>query len=600
MGVTSSQQNPSVTYGAAGTYTVTLIVRNASGTDAMRKTDYITVRPYPSPGFAANLTLACAPANIQFSDNSTPGQGSITAWNWNLGDGTTSNQQNPSHTYTQTGYYNVSLTVTNSGGCSNTAAVARYLRVVPGIEPDFSWNQVSTSCTAPFILNFINQTAGPGNLTYNWNLGNGASPASSTDTSPAAITYPSGSYTVTLQVQSSLGCSASIQKPLAFAGGNAVINSPDTICVNTPASFVNGSTPAPVSSTWDFGDGTGSKIQNPSKTYTVVAPYTVKLVNTNASCADSVTKTIQVVNSPTPAFTANTTASCKAPFTVQFTDQTTPAPAKWLWNFGDGSTSTQQNPSHIYTATGNFDVKLTVTSSAGCDSTLTKSKFIQIVAPTVTIDAGSLQGCITPQSISPVANINAIDGVASYVWTATSATPATSTVPNPSFSYTALGSYPVSLTITTNGGCQATGTGTALIGTPVAAAFTAINNPTCVTNNVHFTSLVTPADHWDWSFGDGTFSPLDNSPTADHTYKDIGTYQAFLTTFNNGCPSPTFTFIVVTGAVVGFTHKPTNCANPFQIQFTDTSHIDPSGLPATYVWNFGDGVTNIRRRQPTS
>ena len=188
-GQTSSLQNPAVTYVTAGTYTVTLITRNTSGSDAMRKTGYITVYPYPQATFTSSYTLACAPANVQFTDNSTPGQGSITSWTWTFGDGTGSNQQNPSHSYSQPGYYTVSLTVVNSGGCSNTATATRYLRVVDGIQPNFVFNQSSTSCAAPFTGTLLNQTAGPGTLTYNWTIANGATPASSTAASPI-VTFP--------------------------------------------------------------------------------------------------------------------------------------------------------------------------------------------------------------------------------------------------------------------------------------------------------------------------------------------------------------------------------------------------------------------------
>ncbi|HEY4061571.1 MAG TPA: PKD domain-containing protein [Puia sp.] len=593
-GQTSTQQNPNVVYNAPGTYTVELLVRNASGTNAIKKTDYITVFPFPTPAFTSNLTVACAPANIQYTDKSTPGQGSIVSWNWTLGDGTNSTQQNPSHTYTQTGYYTVLLQVTNSQGCSNTANAGRYLRVVPGIQPDFAYDQVSTSCAAPFIVNFVNQTAGPGILSYAWNLGTGATPATSTAASPSGITYPGGNYTVALTVTSDLGCSANVQKPVSFAGGAAVITSPDTACVNSAITFTNGSSPTPLSSTWDFGDGTGSTVQNPSTTYTAVAPYTVKLVNTYASCKDSATKLIQVINNPIPAFTADHTASCKAPFTVQFTDKTTaPMPAKWLWDFGDGNTSNLQNPSHTYTTPGVYDVRLTVTNSAGCSNTDTMTKYIQIVAPTVTIDA--IQGCINT-SISATATINAPDGIASYAWTATGATPPTSTLPNPNFIYTTPGNYPISLIVTTNTGCTTPpANGTVQVGAHAATPdFTISPNPVCGNNTVTFQSTSTPADHWDWFFGDGAFSGdlLDN---ASHAYSDIGPYSVILNTYSNGCVTQKIKMVNVTGAIVGFTHKSV-CPNAFQIQFTDTSHIDPAQITATpaptYLWDFGDAVNN--------
>ena len=435
-GQISSLQNPSTVYYTPGTYTVTLIVRNTNGSNSIRKTDYITVYPYPAVSFNANLTLACAPVNIQFTNNSTAGQGSITQQTWNFGDGTTSNQPNPSHAYTATGYYSVGLTVTNSGGCTNAALLNRYIRVVPGVQTNFSWTQTSNSCSAPFAIDFINQTAGPGNLSYAWNLGNGTS---SNLTNPAT-TYPSNTnYTVSLTAQSDLGCSQTTQQVIAFPPANPVITSPDSACTNSPVNFANGSTPAPSASLWDFGDGTGSNSPGPSKSYATAATYTVKLVNTYASCADSTTKEVVIVNNPVANFTASTsTTGCQAPFTVTFQDQTTPGASAWLWNFGDGSTSSLQNPSHTYTSTGSFNVTLTATSSVGCSNTITKPQFIQIIPPSMTLDASTVQGCIN-SAIHPVAIVNAVDGVASYAWSAPGATPATSTSPTPAFTYTAQG-----------------------------------------------------------------------------------------------------------------------------------------------------------------
>src|ERR1700761_6073168 len=89
-GQLSGSQNPTATYSSPGTYSVRLIVRNASGSDVAEKDGYITVYPSPSPLLSANLNVACAPVNVQFTDLSTPGQGSITSWAWNFGDGSSS------------------------------------------------------------------------------------------------------------------------------------------------------------------------------------------------------------------------------------------------------------------------------------------------------------------------------------------------------------------------------------------------------------------------------------------------------------------------------------------------------------------------------
>ena len=210
-GQLSTIKNPVVTFSQPGTYTVKLVVRNANGIDEEEKINYITVSPAATASFSANLTTACAPATIQFTDLSTTPPGSnILSWEWNFGDGGTSTLQNPSHTYTATGFYTVSLKITSSIGCNSTAVIGNYIRIVSGITTNFAFLAPST-CTAPFVVSFQDQSSGPGTLSYSWNFGNG----NTSNLPNPTTTYPAaGSYTVQLNVQSNLGCSGSCRRSL--------------------------------------------------------------------------------------------------------------------------------------------------------------------------------------------------------------------------------------------------------------------------------------------------------------------------------------------------------------------------------------------------
>lgn len=606
-GQTSSSQNPFVTYTTAGTYTVTLITRNASGSDAVRKTGYITVYPYPKASFTSNSTLACAPTNIQFNDNSTSGSGSITSYLWDFGDGTTSNQQSPAHAYSQPGYYSVSLTVQNSGGCSNKAAVGRYLRVVEGIQPNFVFNQSSTSCVAPFTGALLNQTAGPGTLTYNWTIANGATPANSTAASPT-VTFPNdGTYNVTLQVSSSFGCSAQITDPLKLSDNAAIINGPTTVCVNTPATFSNGSAPPPPSFTWTFGDGTTSNATSPSKTFTAAGPSSVTLVNKYAGCTTIATAPITVINPPTPTFTATNTSSCKAPLTISFTDQSTPTPTSWLWNFGDGGTSTSQNPNHTYTTTGTFNVTLTVSNGGSCPGSTTRNALVTIQAPGVTI-GGALAACMKGTGslsvISPIANANAADGVAKYAWSAPGSNEGSSSSATPGFTYNAAGAYTLALTITTNGGCTATASKGVLIGAPVSPAFTASVPSICGNLPVTFTPTNQNAAYsYYWDFGDGhdtTVSVPPNPPIypVTHSYQRPGPFPVTLTVTSNGCPNTAPPQpVTINPPIANFGFAVANCApGAYTVNFIDSSLT--AGDADTYAWTYGDGTPVVTGAGP--
>jgi len=592
-----------VTYANPGTYTVTLIARNRSGADAIRKTDYITVYAYPQTNFSSNVTVACHPANVQFNDLTTPGQGTVTSWQWDFGDGATSSQQNPVHVYDQTGYYTVSLKTTNSGGCSYSTFKSRYIRVVDGIQPNFAWSQVSAACSAPFALNFINQTAGPGNLTYSWDFGSGASPAASTAANPTNISYPTtGTYNVTLQVASDLGCTGTLTQPVPLNNTTATITGPDNTCINTPVTFSLGSGPALQSVQWDFGDGSTSTDPSPTHSYGANGTYTVKATTQYASCATTASKTITVGIAGTPAFTSDKALSCSAPLTVNFIDKTNPKPNQWFWDFGDGQTSTDSTPTHTYTSTGLFNVKLT-TTTGGCSGTTNMIQYIKIQAPVINALNGTLGACVntTPDhtAVTPVADILAPDGVASWSWSSPDATPSTSTSPNPSFTFATTGHHDITLSITTYTGCQTSRTFSSAvqIGTPTPANITTTpaptppNNSFCGNDPITFSDPATPPGEyrWHWDFGDGTIIDTSADPVK-HSYHNLAGKTINLDLIHNGCPQSTSLFIRISPPIVAFNYK-ADCANndPYTVIFTDTSKEYGLTPPFSATWDFGDG-----------
>ena len=356
-GQLQSVQNPIVNFSTPGTYTVKLIVRNTAGIDEEEKINYITVFPSPTASFTANITTACVPATIQFTDQSTspPGGGTITSWSWNFGDGGTSNSQSPSHQYTAAGFYTVSLLITSSTGCQSYASIGRYIRIINGIDANFVYSQ-PTTCQGPFTISFQDQSSGPGTLSYLWNFGSG-SPSSSTLSNPTVIYASPGTYPVQLSVQSDLGCNGTITKNIVVAGKTTDFTAPASICLGQSVKFQNNSSPPPSSSVWDFGDGTISSQINPTKTYLAGGTYQVKLINDYGNCIDSIKKTVVVNTQPPVNFSANDSTSCKTPFTVQFSDLS-PSASTWLWDFGDGATSSSQTPSHTYNSLGLFSVTL--------------------------------------------------------------------------------------------------------------------------------------------------------------------------------------------------------------------------------------------------
>lgn len=252
----------------------------------------------PTAAFTAIPTSGTASLNVNFTDQST---NNPTSWAWDFGDGGNSTQQNPSHIYQNAGSYTVQLIATNSHG-SDTETKNNYIQVSQaGDAPVAAFTANPTSGTAPLNVNFTDQST------------------------------------------------------------------------NNPTSWQ-----------WNFGDGGNSTQQNPSHTYQNAGSYTVQLIATNSLGSDTETKNNYITvtsgggsDAPVAAFTGNPTSGT-APLTVSFTDQSTNNPTIWQWDFGDGTTSTQQNPSKTFSAPGNYTVKLTSSNSYGSD-THVKNNYINVL-----------------------------------------------------------------------------------------------------------------------------------------------------------------------------------------------------------------------------
>ena len=581
-GTLSTQQSPTTTYFISGLYTISLTVSNAAGSNTLSVTQYIKVDDKPTVDFTASNTTGCFPLRVNFSDLSVGGSAAVTGWEWDFGDGALSTAQNPFHIYTTAGNYTVTLKVTNGGGCSKVVSRPNFIQVSQGVTVNFS-NSAPQLCKPPETINFTDASTGPGVLNYEWLFGDGGN---SFIQNPNHTYLTGGSFTVSLIVQSSLGCVDTLVKPAAMVIKDVVSDfiGPATICKGVAANFTNTSVPASVSSFWDFGDGTTSTLTNPVKVYNLAGAFSVKLRNNYGTCSDSVIKPIIVLALPVPDFTAADVTDCKVPFTVNFNDISVGA-INWNWDFGDGGTSTLQNPSHTYTALGNYTVKLIVTNLNNCSDSISKVQFVRIQKPIVAINGLPIEGCV-PFTINPTPNVTAVDGVASYLWDFGDGF--TSPLQNPSHTYPLQGNYTVKLIITTNDGCtdSAVIVNAVVVGNISLPDFTASPLAQCVGQPVQFTDLTAPSDRWAWDFGDGIGTSTLKNPS--YTYLDTGRFTIRLRAWNNGCSNVITKINYVTALPPVSRFASTfNCANKLQVAFTDQSV-----LPQTWAWNFGDGFTS--------
>lgn len=581
-GISSTQQNPSTTYFSPGVYTIKLIVVNAQGKDSLVKTNYITIFTPPAVAFSSVSALTgCFPLRVQFTDNSTSSS-SITAWDWDFGDGTTSTLQNPLKIYTSAGNYNVALKVTNSNGCSNLLVKPGFVKPTAGVKADFNSSN-PVNCKPPESITFTNLSTGPGTLSYNWSFGDGAT---SVLQNPVHTYTTAALFSIQLIVNSSDGCVDTITKSNTLSIGAYQSNfiAKDSICLGDTLKIQNTSLPDPPASTWYFGDGTTSFSKNPVKVYGASGTYTIKLVNNYGACLDSAAKQVAVINSPVPVFSASQTASCSAPFTTTFTDAT-PGAIQWLWDFGDGTTSTLQNPSHTYTSLNQFTVTLTVTNSIGCKGTTTKTNYIQIAKPVISVTGLPDGGC-APFTFKPVPSVTTSGTVSSWLWDFGDGT--TSTIQNPTKLFATTGNYTIKLFITTSGGCTDSLIipNGVLVGTKPTPAFSASPVSACVGQFIQFTDQSTGnPNEWYWDFGDKSTSGIKNPV---HSFNKSGSFTVKLIAYNNKCADSIIktNYITILPPEAYFSVK-YDCNSSSFISLKDSS------IGATaWSWNFGDGTTS--------
>ncbi len=386
-GGTSYVQNPVHTYTTAGTYTVTLIARNAEGSDTLTKNGYIVAlkqAAVPAVSFVTNVTGGTAPVSIQFIDTST---NAPTAWAWSFGDGGTATGPNPVHIYVADGVYTVTLTATNSAG-SNTVSRTSYITVSKATDPPAAlFKATKTTGTSPLDVQFMDASTNSPSA-WTWSFGDGGT---STLPNPTHTYTAPGSYTVTLTATNSAGSDTTSESDYITVNAALPISSftSNVTSGGKPlvVQFTDTSNNTPTGWYWTFGDGGTSTLQNPVYTYTSLGTYAVSLGASNSAGSNTTTRSkyITVTNAVTPpvaSFTADI-RSGSAPLTVRFTDTSTNSPSGWQWAFGDGTQNTEKNPSHTYTTAGTYTVTLTAVNSGGSNVSMMPG-YITVAAPVVT------------------------------------------------------------------------------------------------------------------------------------------------------------------------------------------------------------------------
>ncbi len=501
-GGVSDIQNPAHLFTTPGSYNVVHAIITDIGCVSDTASNRVIISTPPVAKFGIESPF-CIGKPIRFLDSSVSGSMSIVKWYWNFGDGSpvvvaTSNGPQL-HTYSKGGTYTVSLKVEMAGGCQSTEFI-KTLTVSASPVAAFEFDK---ACLPSGTISFSNNSSisdgSQGTLKYLWNFGDGGN---STQAFPGHSFTSVGPFAVELKVISVAGCRDSITKAVnnIFAQPKAVFSLPAEICLGVDVNPKDASS-AQASSIviwkWDFGDGTVSADPTPVHLYSVAGSYKVKLVVTSAAgcISDTAIHTITVNAVPTAAF--NVASPFCAGKGISFTDASKANAGtitEWKWDMGDGTSinkTSGEAVTHTFNQEKKYSVSLQVKTDKGCSSALYSR---DIMVHPLPVALFSMPGnCLTDPFSQFKDSSTIADGSQSsftYAWNfgdanASSSNPNTSTLKDPQHKFTKVGSYNVSLSVTSADGCTADTTQAFFInGTQPKAAITIGNGSEACSNQL--------------------------------------------------------------------------------------------------------------------
>ncbi len=524
----------------------------------------------PAANFTVDNQSGCKPFTVHYTNTTTGNDVDDILWQFPGGNPATSTINNPIVTYADTGSYTAIIIASNCAG-SDTMTKVNYIFVddIPSAGFTFTTNLLD----ANFNNTSDNYTSS------SWDFGDGTT--SSADNPLHSYDAP-GTYTVILTVSNACGSVADTQDVVIIIPPVANFSADTTAgCAPLTVQFSDESTNGATSWYWDFPGGTPatSTDQNPQVTYANQGSYDVTLIATNSAGSDTITKAnfIQVNDIPTVGFSVNTNG-----LAAIFTNSS--ANGSSDWDFGDGTTSSADNPLHSYDAPGTYTVILTVSNA--CGSAADTQDVVIIIPPVADFSVDTTAGC-APLTIQ--FSDESTNGATSWYWDFPGGTPATSTDQNPQVVYNNAGSFAVTL-IASNGAGSDTVTVDHYIvvqGKPTADFSDIVSGLVA-----SFSNLSTNADTYEWDFDDNMTS-TDSDPI--HSYSNPGTYQVRLIA-SNGCGSDTI-FHTVTildqPIIAGFAADTTAGCAPLTVQFSDLS----TNMPSAWNWSFPGGTPSTSTDQ---
>ncbi|MEY4925585.1 MAG: hypothetical protein RI894_21, partial [Bacteroidota bacterium] len=491
------------------TYIVTLIGTNICGSDTARYS--LIIKPSSVRAFIYQDTVrGCSPLTVHFQDFSTSTVGGTFTHNWVFGDGTTSSDPNPIHTFINPGSYQVIEYVGNGCGFSSDTTL---IQVLP--SPTLSFAPPPYGC-AHQPVTIINTTTDP--ISTFWQFSNGDTTSAF---NPTNIFLNPGTYSVTLTGTSRYnGCSATAINSIVIRDNPhpTFVATGINGCQPLLTSFTNGTLDAAYFS-WNFGDGNSSTAANPVHLYDTAGTFHVVLRGTDLfGCyADTSMADVNVYPIPRLAFSPKPRRECGLPAVYYFENNTVGANG-FFWDFGNGQFSTTTNPTATYTATGTYTVTLIANNQFGCPDTLRKAIEVR-VSPHANYSVPVGRGC---QPFTAIFEEHS-SGANGFFWDFGDGT--TSTLANPIHTFYQAGNFDIQLVVNFDGICFDTirfADTVRVSPRPTADFIYTQDLNQFVAGTVNFTSQAYPysgVEHY-WDFGDGSAISFEKNPT--HRYYQNG------------------------------------------------------------------------------
>ncbi|MCX2473000.1 PKD domain-containing protein [Pedobacter sp. MC2016-05] len=452
------------------TVTIKLAVTSNNGCNNDEITHIFTTREDVTASFTQNITSGCGPLNVSFTNTST----SLTAatFKWDFGNGNTSDLAQPAAVTFQPDpagkdlTYIITLTSTTPCGITiKTSEVLVKAKPVATFSPD------KTVGCSPFKVTFSNTTLG-NSTSYTFDFGDGET-LTTTDKANVSHTYNTlviKDYIVKMIARNECGSTES-QYTIRVSPNSIVpelvVNSNQLKgCAPFKVDFYNNTSGA-TSFVYDFADGstaiTYSAPEVVSHTFTKPGKYTITLHASNGCSNVSTTEEIEILEQPIVSFTADKTSGCDSVI-VKFKNISQDG-VGYVWDFGDGTTSTTVEPTHTFTGSGKtFTITLTATNILGCKNTVSIPGYIKVAAPLVAAFT------VSPGNELSIPNFtfgfkDVSNDAVSWEWLFGDGS--RSTLRNPNHTYANDGLYSVTLKVLNKEGCSATTTQSVrIIGVP--------------------------------------------------------------------------------------------------------------------------------------